>query len=454
MGQGGDLIAEHPVALAPVSGKDRIAVLDILRGIAILGIFFMNIPWMSGPTWASMEDFREMGWSLADQNVWLFLETTWEGTQRGMLEFLFGAGLMVTAAKVMEPDGPVGVADLYIRRNLWLLAFGLFDIFVLLWPGDILHTYALCALALFPFRKLAVRWLLSIGLAFAMLGVIFGGAEYLERSNAQATYQIAAEKQAKAQSLSAAETEAVKEWKEIEKRVADTDPEMEKLIKEEARLRAGGMSDYAAFQWSAYTEIVSMGGLLFGVVEAFSAMLIGIALWKLGFIQGKCSTREYLLAMLLAYGFGMGARYIGGLEQMSFQPIPKTIWMTNELARLAVSLGHVALVNLAVKSLAGRNILAPFKAAGQMAFTLYFMEQIIGTWVMFSPIGLDLPGKQGWAHLALQAAVVCAGLLVFANVWMRYFAAGPLEWLWRSLAYCRWQAFRKNSSVESQPVRN
>ena len=69
-------------------------------------------------------DVRQMGWTALDQNVWLFIDTTWEGTQRGLLEFLFGAGLMVTAAKAMEPDGPVAVADLYIRRNLWLLAFG------------------------------------------------------------------------------------------------------------------------------------------------------------------------------------------------------------------------------------------------------------------------------------------------------------------------------------------
>uniref|UniRef100_UPI001954A5BB hypothetical protein n=1 Tax=Klebsiella pneumoniae TaxID=573 RepID=UPI001954A5BB len=58
---------------------------------------------------------------------------------------------------------------LYYRRNLWLLAFGLFDVFVLLWPGDILHIYALAALFLFPFRTLGPKTLVALGLGWAAL---------------------------------------------------------------------------------------------------------------------------------------------------------------------------------------------------------------------------------------------------------------------------------------------
>ena len=432
-------------ALAPVRPKDRIDVLDIIRGIAILGIFFMNIPFMAGPVSALFGDVRSMGWSAADQNVWLIIETFWEGTQRGMLEFLFGAGLMVTAAKAMEGDGPVAVADLYIRRNLWLLAFGLLDIFALLWPGDILHTYALCALALFPFRKLRVRWLLTIGLALATLQLVGGAVGYAKRVQTQQTYQVAVQKQSQGQKLSKAETEAVKEWKEHVDSIAGRDPFLAKMVKDETKGRSGSMGDYAGFMISSYVLFVSKGALMFGVAEAFGTMLIGIALWKLGFIQGKRSTRDYVIVLVLAYGFGLTARYVGGLERMTFAPGPKTIWMTGELARLAVSLGHVAAINLLVRVAAGGKLLAPFKAAGQMAFSLYFLEQIIGVWIMFSPIGLHLPGAQGWAWLAWQALIVVVALLILANLWMRYFVSGPLEWLWRSLAYCRKQPFRRRA---------
>jgi uncharacterized protein len=435
------------VTLAPVRGRERIEVIDILRGVAILGIFFMNLPVMMGPLSALFGDPRTLGWSPADQSTWLFLTTFAEGTQRGLLEFLFGAGLMVTAAKAMEGDGPVAVADLYIRRNLWLLGFGLLDIFALLWLGDILHTYALCALALFPFRKLKIRWLLSLGLAFSLLQLVGGGFEYVKRTELQQTYQVASDKQAKGLTLTTNQTEAVKDWKEKQDSIAGKDPILKKLAEDEVKARSGSMGDYAEFQINTYLLIVGKGALMFGVVEAFGTMLIGIALWKLGFIQGKRSTREYLVALVIAYGFGLTARYIGGLERLTFDPGPKTIWMTNELARLAVTLGHVAAINLLVRVAAGKNLLAPFKAAGQVAFSLYLMQQIIGVWILYSPFGLHLPSAQGWAYATWLAAGVVIFQLILANIWMRFFVAGPLEWVWRSLSYCQKQPFRRRAEA-------
>ncbi len=431
------------VTLAPVRGRERIEVIDILRGVAILGIFFINLPAMMGPLSALIGDVRSLGWSPADQSTWLFMNTFMERTQRGMLEFLFGAGLMVTAAKAMGADGPVAIADLYIRRNLWLLGFGLINIFALLWVADILHVYALCALALFPFRKLKVKWLIALGLAFSVLQLIGGAFEYAGRVEMQQTFQVATDKQEKGQKLSKDEAEAVKEWTKKVSSIAGQEPFQKKLAEDEQKARAGSIADYAGFFISTYLWFVGKGGLLFGVIEAFGTMLIGIALWKLGFIQGQRSTREYLIALVVAYGFGLTARYVGGLERLTFAPGPKTIWMTGELARIAVSLGHVAAINLLVRAAAGRNLLAPFKAAGQVAFSLYLMQQIIGIWIFYSPIGLHLPSAQGWAYAAWLAGAVVVFQLVLANLWMRYFAAGPVEWLWRSLSYGQKQPFRR-----------
>jgi uncharacterized protein len=437
------------VALAPVRGRDRIAVIDVLRGIAILGIFFVNVPVMAGPITGFIGDIRTMGWSPADQQTWLFMTTFLEGTQRCLLEMLFGTGLMVTAAKAMSAEGPVGVADLYIRRNLWLLAFGLINIFGLLWMGDILHIYALCALALFPFRKLRVRWLLVLGLLLGTVQLVFGAVEYVSRTELQQTQAAAAQKQAKGEKLTKEETEAVKEWKKKLDRIAGGEPEIKKLAEDETKARAGSMGDYAGFWISTYVWIVGKGAILGGVAEAFGTMLLGIALWKLGFIQGKRSTKEYLVALVVAYGFGLTARYVGGLERMTFAPGPKTLWMTQEYARLAVTIGHIALVNLLMRAAAGRKLLAPFLAAGQVAFTLYLMQSVIGVWILYSPIGFHLPGAQGWAHMALVALAVVVFQIILANIWMRYFVSGPLEWVWRSLAYLRKQPFRRRELVEA-----
>jgi uncharacterized protein len=439
-------VASSVQVLAPVRGKDRIAVIDVLRGIAILGIFFVNVPVMAGPITGFIGDIRTLGWSPADQTTWLFMTTFLEGTQRCLLELLFGAGLMVTASKAMDASGPVGVADLYIRRNLWLLAFGLLNLFGLLWMGDILHIYALCALALFPFRKLRVRWLLVIGLLLGTVQFVFGAIEYVSRTELQQTQAIASAKQAKGEKLTKEETEAVKEWKKKIERAAGVEPEIKELAEKEKKARAGSMGDYAGFWIETYIWTVGKGGILGGVVEAFGTMLLGIALWKLGFIQGKRTTREYLIALAVAYGFGLTARYVGGLEQMMFFPAPKTIWMTQEYARIAVTIGHIALVNLLMKGVMGRKLLSPFLAAGQTAFTLYLMQSVIGVWFLYSPIGLHLPSAQGWAHMAWIALAVVLFQIVLANIWMRFFVSGPLEWVWRSLSYVRKQPFRRRAA--------
>jgi len=441
--------AAHALTLAPVTGRARIDVLDILRGIAILGIFFMNIPFMGNQVWLSQWNIRAIGWTHADQVAWSVIQITWEGTQRCLLEFLFGAGMMVLTAKAMEPDGPVAVADLYYRRNLWLLGFGLLDIFVFLWPGDILHVYALAALFLFPFRKLGPKTLIALGLIWSTasaIGLAGGGGaiEYASRTALIRTVDAAHVAQAQHKPLTKEQKDGLAEWQKKLDRIAKPSDDIKKRAEAEKAGHKGGFFAYASFLWGAWMTIAGEGSVLFGVFEAFSTMLIGIALWKWGVIQGKRSTGFYGGMLVLGYGLGMGARAMGVHEITSFQPIPKTIWITSEYARLCVGLGHIALVNLLVRNKVGNAIMAPFKAAGRTAFSLYFCEQVIGLYILFSPFGFNLYGRYSYFGLAMIASATFVGLLIVANIWQRFFLNGPMEWAWRSLAYCKPQPFRRH----------
>lgn len=433
------------VNFAPVRGKARIDVLDILRGLAILGIYFMNVPFEAAPTQLQFLDIRLLGWTPADQNAWVAIQLALEGTQRCMLEFLFGAGMMVMAARAMEPDGPVAIADLHLRRNFWLLGFGLFDIFVNLWVGDILSIYAIAALFLFPFRRMKPRALVAIGLAFAVLTAVLGASSYLERSALIDRVSTAHQHQAAHQPLTKIDAKALADWqKKLD--VHKVTPEIQKKIDAELKAHRGGVMDYAQFYWNVWLEFFWVGGFApLTVLEAWCAMLIGIALWKWGIIQGQRSSAFYAGLAIAAYGVGLSIRWIGVTEILSFQPIPKTIWITAEFGRLAVGLGHVALINLAVRTRFGWALLTPLRAAGRTAFSIYFLQQILSLHFLFAPYGLNLWGNHGWADLALIAAVMWVGMLALANLWMRFFVSGPLEWLWRSLAYLRWQPFLRPS---------
>ena len=101
------------------------------------------------------------------------------GTQRGLLELLFEAGLMIMARKAMQPDGPVAIADLHYRRNWLLVLLGLFNGFVLLWVGDILLPYGLTALLLFQFRLIGWRGQLWLAGAFLALSMTVPVHEYI-----------------------------------------------------------------------------------------------------------------------------------------------------------------------------------------------------------------------------------------------------------------------------------
>jgi len=428
--------------LAPVADRQRIEVLDALRGVAILGIFYMNIPMMASSGWRIMTDIRLIGWTPADRVAWAVTQVLAEGTMRGVLELLFGAGMMVLARSAMTPDGPVAIADLYLRRSLWLLAFGLFDVFVILWVGDILHVYALAALFLFPFRTLSVRWLIPLGFAFAAITAVGGAVQYAGRAAliervAQADARTAAGKPA-----IKADVAARSEWREVRGRLIPT-PERRADIMREDKAHSAGLVAYAGFFWSVWIEFILAHMLLPGIAEAFCVMLLGVAAWKLGIIQGARDRRFYLGMMAACYGLGLTARLVGALEVMSFRPVPKTIWITAEFARIAVSLGHVALANWLIRGRVGRAVLAPFVAAGRVAFSLYFLTSIVGIWILFAPWGPGLWRRFGWFDQTLVATAVIALLLVTANVWLRYFVAGPFEWVWRSLSYGRAQPFRR-----------
>lgn len=437
------MATDEKVRPGPVRGNARIDILDVLRGFAILGIYFMNVPFQAAAAEVTFADIRLIGWTAADQIAWQFVNIFLEGTQRCLLELLFGAGMMVMARRAMEPDGPVAVADLYYRRNLWLLVFGLFDIFVILWIGDILSTYAMAALFLFPFRRLGTKALLAVASLYLLFTIVPGAIEYPARVALVERVEAAKAREAAHQPLGKADKEALAEWTKKLENLKPSDEQKERIAAER-KAHTGGIAGY--YGWSAATwakEIWGEGLFPIWVWEAFSTMLIGVALWKWGITQGERSARFYLAMMVAAYAIGIGVRWISTNELMMFAPIPKIGWMTSEIGRLGVGLGHLALFNLLWKSVAGRTLLTPFKAAGRMAFSLYFIEQLIGLHLLFAPYGIAPWGVYGWADLAGIAAVMFIGLLAFANLYMRFFANGPLEWLWRSLSYLKWQPFLK-----------
>jgi uncharacterized protein len=146
--------------LGPVNSDERINSLDVLRGVALLGILLMNIVGF-GMVFNAYNDPTVMGgaggWNL---RVWATNSMLFEGTMRAMFSMLFGVGMILMTTRMEKRGGGIEVADIYYRRTIVLLIFGLIHAYLILWAGEVLFAYGLFGLFLFPFRNTAPKKLI------------------------------------------------------------------------------------------------------------------------------------------------------------------------------------------------------------------------------------------------------------------------------------------------------
>ena len=434
-----------------IAAAERIASLDVLRGIAILFILFMNIPWMAhyGPT---MGDPRFPTWTGFDQAGFSFMIML-EGTQRGLLELLFGAGIMIMARRSMTPDAPVAIADLHYRRNWLLILLGFFNAMILLWGGDILLPYGITALMLFHFRLWKARTQIIIGCLLLLVPVGFGVNSYVDRVHARAAATEVAAATAAHRPVDPKLQAKADEWKKAVKRVTPLaqNPEKQKQAAEIHATRMGPFAGYVLGAWSSWTFLYQ-ADLFFPIIaEIAGSMLLGMALFQLGIIQGRAPRITYWGLLLIGYGIGLPLRYSSLQELLLFSPQPKYWWFTGDISRIALTLGHVGLVQLALGSAAGRLLLAPFQAPGRMPLTTYLFTSFLTMWVLFPGFGLGWHGRWGFGGMMICAAIIIFGEMLATNLWMRRYETGPMEWIWKSLAYQRRMPFRRRPAEADLP---
>ena len=259
----------------------RLESLDFVRGCALFGILLMNINGMGlGPAY----DNPTIAGGATGINLWtwFFFNVGFEGTQRALFSLLFGAGVILFSTRI-EATGRPDHADIYIRRQLWLVVFGLFNAWVLLWIGDILFYYGIVALILYAFRKLPGRALLCLGIGALILAAGWSAIEARAlipvHQQAMSAQQIAPAQRTEEQ------REAIESWQEK----ARDGPPPEGV----AEMRKNLTSSY----WSALKESAGLityfqsWWLYRDFFDFFGMMMIGMALFKLGGLTLEARTR-------------------------------------------------------------------------------------------------------------------------------------------------------------------
>ncbi len=418
-------------ALAPTS--QRLESLDFVRGCALFGILLMNIVGMGlGPAYDNPSIAG--GDTGINLSTWFFLNVGFEGTQRALFSILFGAGVILLSGR-LEASGRPDSADIFFRRNLWLIGFGLVNAWVLLWFGDILYFYGIIALFLYAFRKLSGRTLLALGVGSLLLGAAWSAVDASRllrlHDQAQAASAVAASARTTEQK------EAIEVWEE--KSRAGPPPEAFEAMRK-AR---------AASYWSALNATAGLikhfqsWYLYRYFFDIFGMMMLGMALFRSGVLTLESRTRTYLAMVGGGYAIGLTgniaeARWImdNGFSALSYAQAA----ISYDISRLAMTMGHLGLLMLFLRS----GLLPWFRrsmaAVGRMALTNYLTHSVVAL-VIFILLGW-------WGALErhqLYYIVLAIWLvqIVISPIWLKHFHFGPVEWLWRYLTYGKKPQFRR-----------
>lgn len=424
----------------PVAENERISAIDAVRGFALLGILLMNIiPFaMNG---AAYDDPTVIGGSTGPNLiVWAVLHVLAEGKMRCLFSLVFGTSTILLTSRLEASGRPA--ADIYYRRTIWLLLFGIADAY-LLWLGDILYPYALCGFLLYPFRNMKAQGLLTIGSAFlvatsvAYVGSSYDTKEKIEQGRAAIGAETSGKKLTRDQRD---DKQKYEDWLRF------SHPDKDEIEKDRKR-------------WTGTPfEVISRRAELVGEFhgkpyyspmnwDIWSMMFIGMGLYKLGILAGKRSAGWYARLMLIGYGIGVPLNTWTAWEiiRRNFDPVAHDLFSsTYDLGRLSVAFGHLGLVMLLCRTNTMRSLMSRLAAIGQTALSNYILHSVICC-IIFTGYGFRLYDTMQRYQVYYVVAAIWVVNLTVSPIWLKHYRFGPMEWAWRSLTYWKRQPFRRRT---------
>lgn len=393
--------------LSPTDPRERVVVLDVLRGLALFGVLVGNTYRLySGMFLGSLAGYEPYG---ADLAAGWFVNLAVQSKAQTLLTFLFGLGFAAQLIRGQERGEPV--VGLYVRRMLALAAFGALHI-TLLWWGDVLWTYAVAGFGLLLFLRVSNRTrLIWAGVLVLIPGLIMS---------------LPSVRQYASQLLYPADA-----WNLYARDL----------------LAAMRGSDHLALMWEhiLFFPLFSAGGFY-----AYMPWLIGRFL--LGYVAGAQRWfaregadhlplfRRILLwgAILGAAGIAMNILVMTGVAFAGGRTVVRSLALTffRELDYLGLAAFYCAGIVLLFQRPTWRRLLSVLAPAGRMPLTVYLSQSLIMTGLLY---GWGL----GWnevlrpsGYLGLCVAVFAVQVLA-CHLWLRHFRFGPLEWAWRALVYLK-----------------
>jgi uncharacterized protein len=370
----------------PVTMRERILALDVLRGFAMFGVLVAYVMWSLGTA-------PEDSWSSIDHRLAGLVNFLVDGKFYTILATLFGFGFSIQLSRAANDAAAV---DLYCRRLAALAAIGLVHA-LLLRNGDILLPYALTGFALIPFRNASDRTLLISAFIALLIPVTAriawdrSGIPVPQRPDlANAPYLVE-------------NAEWVRYWYST-----------------------------AILTWPTNLTLF-LFGLLFGRHH----------------LLNKLRDRPRTLIAIMSCGLVAGTSFFFAnrvLDHTRWGSIGSLAGLIFDFHCWGISSAYVAGLLLALRTSLGSRILMPLSAIGRMALTNYLSQAaiIVPLCLAFGWFDHFTPTRSLTLALALFALLQ----LPFSIVWLRRFEFGPAEWMWRTFTYGRVPSRKHAIAVE------
>jgi uncharacterized protein len=411
---------------SPIGHDQREPLMDVLRGFAILGIFIANLHYMS----MYHPEKEGVFFSKFDDTVEYLQALLIDGKFYSIFSILFGWGISMQMSKV-RGAGISGTQ--FARKRLgFMLLLGLMHA-LFLWTGDIVAFYAVIGFLLLYFQNRSNRRILRWSVALILLPIPLYMMKMLWPPSNYFTYLF----------------DDAGDW--LQMSVAHLDP---------------GYDIMDAEVVTSWTELwkLNLGGIFYRISDLLFTSRIPkvLGLFLLGFMIGrggyykKLLANQSLMMKITAICFSLGlffnalmARYTPNVVQyynLRVSGLYQTITYAFGVAPLAIA--YMTTIALIFENAAVKKILMFFQPVGQMAFTNYILQSLLGI-LIFQGIGLNWGGEFGPLAWTILAILIFLLQVIFSFFWLRLFRHGPVEWLWRSLTYGSLQPFRKINSDSS-----
>jgi uncharacterized protein len=412
----------------PVAQRERIQMLDVIRGFALLGILLMNIEYFQRPMTAmlfgldqSLAGFdKAVGWS-----VFTFVQ----GKFYTMFSLLFGIGFVIFCDRAKEKQHP-RPRLLFLRRAAVLALFGWVHMYFF-WGGDILLPYALCAVLLVLFINKPARSLWKWGLGIYLLPII---AVWLAAIGIHFALQDPAAADEILTDMSQTQT-AIKAF----------------IVQANGVYAEGTWSEIIAIRMTEMGKMYGTGGMLFFIPTLFGIFLIGASFAR-GGVFTSFDKRPTAYKHLLRWGLILGlpaAIYTGfyNTNPNMLLPTPDSAlgFTITAVASIGLCFAYMSIIALALRGAQRakrEHWLRHLAPAGRMALTNYLMHSIVFT-TLFYGYGFGMYGEISRSVATALAIGLWLLQLPLSKWWLERFRFGPCEWLWRTLTYGTRQPFRR-----------